>query len=582
VDADENHLWKVYHKYWNSKWKNLSTLEIKRKLESKSKDGKVLHVPLISSDHSKNIDLPLDPYLLGVLLGDGGMTSKTPCLTTADEFIVNKVASRLPECVRLRQKTSSKINYWLTSTSTDNIKTGGKLNALTSKLRELKVMSKSSYDKFIPTIYKQAGFQQKLELIQGLMDTDGYVSKSGSLSFATTSEMLANDFVELIRSIGGVAKISTKVPTFYYLGERKSGRQCFIVHIRYARRQDLVSLPRKIQRISSDYQYSDLKLQITNVEFIGLCETKCILIDSPEHLYITDNYTVTHNTLLAKTVAKYLDVPFVVADATSLTEAGYVGDDVESMIQRLLAAADNDVERAQRGIVFIDEIDKIARKSEGASITRDVSGEGVQQALLKLVEGTVCRIPRAGDRRKHPNNEMLEVDTTNILFIAGGAFVGLNELIAKRLDGNSIGFGAKIKSDSAIDDYLSHVTPDDLTKFGMIPEFTGRFTSRVAISELTKDQLINVLTSVKNNYIDQYSYLLGLDDIELHFDSAAIERMAENCLALKTGARGLHSEIERTLLPHMYAVQSYLRANIKRINITVELVDNPHSLLENK
>lgn len=284
-------------------------------------------------------------------------------------------------------------------------------------------------------------------------------------------------------------------------------------------------------------------------------------------------------TLLAKTVAKYLDVPFVIADATSLTEAGYVGDDVESMIQRLLAAADGDVERAQRGIVFIDEIDKIARKSESANITRDVSGEGVQQALLKLVEGTVCRIPRAGERRKHPNNEMLEVDTTNILFIAGGAFVGLNEIIANRLDGNSIGFGAKIKTELTAADYLPLVTPDDLMKFGMIPEFTGRFTSRVAISELTREQLISVLTDVKNNYIQQYSYLLGLDGIELKFTSDAIATIAENCLTLKVGARGLHSEIERVLLPHMFNVQSYLRENIKNINITVDLVNKPRTLI---
>lgn len=285
-------------------------------------------------------------------------------------------------------------------------------------------------------------------------------------------------------------------------------------------------------------------------------------------------------TLLAKTVAKYLDVPFVIADATSLTEAGYVGDDVESMIQRLLAAADGDVERAQRGIVFIDEIDKIARKSESANITRDVSGEGVQQALLKLVEGTVCRIPRAGERRKHPNNEMLEVDTTNILFIAGGAFVGLNEIIANRLDGNSIGFGAKIKTELTAADYLPLVTPDDLMKFGMIPEFTGRFTSRVAISELTREQLISVLTDVKNNYIQQYSYLLGLDGITLHFTDDAIAQIADNCLSLKVGARGLHSEIERVLLPHMFNVQSYLCENIKNINITVDLVNKPKSLTE--
>lgn len=289
--------------------------------------------------------------------------------------------------------------------------------------------------------------------------------------------------------------------------------------------------------------------------------------------------TGSGKTLLAKTVAKYLDVPFVIADATSLTEAGYVGDDVESMIIRLLAEADGDIEKAQRGIVFIDEIDKIARKSESASITRDVSGEGVQQALLKLVEGTKCRIPQAG-RRKHPGGDMLEVDTTNILFIAGGAFVGLGEIVARRIEGNSIGFGAQIKDGKKHEEYLSKVMPDDLTKFGMIPEFTGRFTSRVSISELSKEELIKILTGVKNNYLDQYNYLLGIDDIELNFDPSAIEKIAENCIKLKTGARGLHSEIERILLPHMYNVQKYRQASIAKINITRDLVDNPISLTE--
>jgi ATP-dependent Clp protease ATP-binding subunit ClpX len=284
--------------------------------------------------------------------------------------------------------------------------------------------------------------------------------------------------------------------------------------------------------------------------------------------------TGSGKTLLAKTVAKYLDVPFVIADATSLTEAGYVGDDVESMITRLLASADGDIERAQRGIVFIDEIDKIARKGESASITRDVSGEGVQQALLKLVEGTICRIPQGG-RRKNPSQEMLEIDTTNILFIAGGAFVGLKNIVGNRIDGNSIGFSANVNHNDEEQDYLARLMPDDLTKFGMIPEFTGRFTSLVSITELNKEQLIKILTDVKSSYIEQYEYLFSLDGIELTFDSNAIDQIAENCLELKTGARGLHSEVERVLLPHMYDVQHYRRNKITKINITRELVDSP-------
>jgi ATP-dependent Clp protease ATP-binding subunit ClpX len=287
--------------------------------------------------------------------------------------------------------------------------------------------------------------------------------------------------------------------------------------------------------------------------------------------------TGSGKTLLAKTVAKYLEVPFIVADATSLTEAGYVGDDVESMISMLLNAAGGDVKLAERGIVFVDEIDKIARKSEGSSITRDVSGEGVQQALLKMVEGTTCRIP-AGGGRKHPGGDMLEVNTKNILFIAGGAFVGLKDIVNNRLNGTSIGFGADIK-DARKEGDLSMVSPDDLTRFGMIPEFIGRFTTTVSVENLTKEEMVKVLTKVKNNYIDQYKYLLSLDDIVLEFNDEALDQLAENCLKLKTGARGLHTEIERTLMPHMFNTKKYRENNVTEINIDRDLVLEPKSLV---
>ena len=287
--------------------------------------------------------------------------------------------------------------------------------------------------------------------------------------------------------------------------------------------------------------------------------------------------TGSGKTLLAKTVAKYLKVPFVVADATSLTEAGYVGDDVESMISMLLNAAGGDPKLAERGIVFVDEIDKIARRSESTSITRDVSGEGVQQALLKLVEGTVCRIP-AGGGRKHPGGDMMEIDTKNILFISGGAFVGLKDLIGNRKNGTTIGFGAQIK-DKKVEGDLSEVTPDDLTKYGMIPEFIGRFTTTVSIKELNKEELLQVLTEVKNNYIDQYKYLLSIDDIKLEFEPEALEQIVENCLTLKTGARGLHTEIERCLMPHMFNTKKYRENNVTEINITREQVLEPKSIL---
>jgi ATP-dependent Clp protease ATP-binding subunit ClpX len=287
--------------------------------------------------------------------------------------------------------------------------------------------------------------------------------------------------------------------------------------------------------------------------------------------------TGSGKTLLAKTVAKYLEVPFIVADATSITEAGYVGDDVESMISMLVNAAGGDPKLAERGIVFVDEIDKIARRGESASITRDVSGEGVQQALLKLVEGTICRIPASGGR-KHPGGDMLEINTKDILFIAGGAFVGLKEIINNRENGTSIGFGAEIK-DNRKESELTNVSPDDLVRFGMIPEFIGRFTTTVSVSDLTKEELLKVLKEVKNNYIDQYKYLLSLDNVAIEFTEDALDQLAENCLKLKTGARGLHTEIERTLMPHMFNTKTYRENNVTEINIDRDLVLEPKSLV---
>ena len=287
--------------------------------------------------------------------------------------------------------------------------------------------------------------------------------------------------------------------------------------------------------------------------------------------------TGTGKTLMAKTVAEYLDVPFVIADATCLTEAGYVGDDVESMISRLYTAANNDVERCQKGIVFLDEIDKIARKGESATVSRDVSGEGVQQALLKLVEGTKCRIPAQGNKKSN-NSDTIEIDTTNILFVASGAFVGIDRIIQNRVQGTAIGFGAKLTNSTQKS--AEPVTPDDLVKFGMIPEFVGRFSSYVGLNGLNKDQLINILNQIRNNYVSQYTWLFDQDGVSLEFDQESLELLAERALSSHTGARGLHSELERVLMPHMFNLPRYRKQNILQVVINKDLVNIPMTLLQ--
>jgi len=286
--------------------------------------------------------------------------------------------------------------------------------------------------------------------------------------------------------------------------------------------------------------------------------------------------TGTGKTLMARTVARYLNVPFVIADATTLTEAGYVGDDVESLISRLYIAANGDVEQCERGIVFLDEIDKISRKSESSTVSRDVSGEGVQQALLKLIEGTRCKISPQGSRRT-PSTDSVEIDTANILFIGGGAFVGLDQIVKTRVQGTAMGFGAML-TDASADSVPA--TPDDLVRYGLIPEFVGRFSSTVSLQGLTKAQLIDILTTIKHNFIAQYKWLFEQDGVVLDFDSDSLELIADRTLQSRTGARGLHTELERVLLPHMFDLPRYSKQNIIRVVINKDQVNTPMTLAQ--
>lgn len=333
--------------------------------------------------------------------------------------------------------------------------------------------------------------------------------------------------------------------------EIKKNLDDYVIGQEAAKKTLSVAVYNHYKRLQSNSNKDDVELQKSNIVMVGP--------------------TGSGKTLLAQTLAKFLDVPFAIADATSLTEAGYVGEDVENCLLKLIQAADFDIAKAERGIIYIDEIDKIARKSENPSITRDVSGEGVQQALLKILEGTEANVPPQGGR-KHPHQEMLQIDTTNILFICGGAFDGIDKTIRSRRTEKNMGFGADIhkKNEESVEELLKEIIPTDLQKFGLIPELIGRLPVLVTLNPLDEEAMIHILTEPKNALVKQYQKMLGMDDVKLTFTDDALKAIAEEALRRKTGARGLRSIIERIMLDVMFDAPS--RKDVEECIVTKESV----------
>jgi endopeptidase Clp ATP-binding regulatory subunit ClpX len=516
--------------------------------------------------------LPLEPYFLGVLLGDGCLRNRV-AVTNEDQQVVKEVyvqAGNFGLRVNIEAEGTSSATYHLSGPHGGGDGKGPKLNPITTILRSLDLFGCDSETKFIPHVYKTASREDRLELLAGLIDTDGdYSGKDNCHYYTSKSPALANDLAFVARSLGFAAYVSP-------CRKRDQNGTEGIYH-RTTISGDVDQIPVRVE-----YKRARSRRQVKNVLRVGFKTRELppeeyfgFVLDG-DHRYLLDDFTVTHNTgktELARSIAKQLNVPFYVGDATRLTQAGYVGDDVESLIQGLIADAGGDLERAQWGICFIDEFDKLARKSgRTGSGYRDVGGEGVQQSILKMLEGASMSIPRGMGMRMGQGGATDTCDTGNILFICAGSFAGIEEIIDRRINANShkVGFGTSERKKLTKTDIYLAVTEEDVLEFGLIPELLGRLPVLTTTLALTEDNMIRILTEPKNAIIKQFQALFKLDGIDLQFDEAALKGIAAEATKRPTGARALRSIVEDILRDYSYESRS--QADIKAIRITEDVV----------